>query len=57
MTAESPIGKEVAGAVPLAVFVASIIFIILTMEFYGEFGKGHSVGLLGIAIGFFNLTD
>jgi len=57
MATESPTGEEVAGTMPLAVFIASIVVIILTAEFYGEFGEGNSVGLLGIALGFFNLAN
>jgi len=57
MATESPTGEEVAGTMPLAVFIVSIVVIILTAEFYREFGEGNSVGLLGIALGFFNLAN
>jgi hypothetical protein len=57
MAAKSPAGEEVAGTVPLAIFVASTVVIILTAEFYREFGEGNSVGLLGVALGFFDLAN
>jgi len=57
MAAESPTGEEVAGTMPLAIFVASIVIVILTTEFYGEFGEGNPVCLLGVALGFFDLAN
>jgi len=57
MATESPTGEEVTGTVPLAVFIASIIVVIFTTEFYGEFGEGNSVCLLGVALGLFDLAN
>jgi len=57
MATESPTGEEVAGTMPLAVFIASIIVVILPAEFYGELGEGNSVGLLCVELGFFNLAN
>ena len=57
MATQTPAGEEVAGAVPFAVFVAGIIVVILSTEFHFQSGKGDTVSLLGIAVGFFNFAN
>jgi hypothetical protein len=57
MATQTPAGEEMAGAVPFAVFVAGIIVVILTTEFYFQFGKGDTVSLLGVAVGFFDFAN
>ena len=42
---------------PLVVFVAGAIGVIISAELYGKFGKGGSSFLLRIAFGFFDFTN
>ena len=41
---------------PLTIFIAGIIFVILTTELYGEVAEGNPVCLLGIELGFFDFS-
>jgi hypothetical protein len=57
MAAQAPIGEEMAGAVPLSIFIAGVIIVVLATEFHGKLGESYPVGFLSISIGFFNLPD
>ena len=57
MATEPPLGEEVTGAVPLPIFIAKGMGVVLTPETRCEVGKGDALRLLGITIRLFDLAD
>jgi hypothetical protein len=57
MATESPTGEKMAGAMPLAIGIASIIIIILATEVDREFGEGNSFCLMRVTFSFFDLAN
>ena len=54
MAAEAPIGEEMAGTVPLAIFIAGVMIVVIAAEFHVKFVERYPVGFLSISIGFFS---
>ncbi len=57
MATNFPPGKEMAGAIPLFVFIAYRIVVVLASKICGEFRKGDTVRFFSITFRFFNLTN
>ncbi len=57
MAACSPTREKIAGTMPFLIFVAKDIVIMLASKTCGKLGEGDAVFLLGITLGFLNLTN
>jgi len=57
MATKPPMGEEVTGALPLPLFIAKGMGVVLTLETHCEVGKGDALRLLGITIRLFDLAD
>jgi hypothetical protein len=57
MTAHTPTGEKATGAMPLAVFKARIVIVVFTAEPDGKFSESDAVFFLGVALGFFYLSN
>ena len=57
MAAYPPPGEETTGAVPFSFFVAKGVVIMLTSKTCLKFAESYPFPLLGITLGFLNLTN
>jgi hypothetical protein len=57
MAAQPPVGEEIATAVPPFLSISCNVGIVFPTEIHCEFGKGYSVWLLGISLGFLDFTN
>ncbi len=57
MAANLPGGEECARTMPLPVFQAGYISIVLPSEFYAKVGEGNSIGFLSITFSFLDLPN
>ena len=57
MTADPPVWEEMAGAMPLTIFVSGDVAIMLSPEFNRELTEGNPVLLLSIALRLFNFPN
>ena len=57
VTAESPIRKEVTGAMPLTLFISKRVVSVLAPEFHCEIGEGDAVLFLSVALSFVDFAN
>jgi hypothetical protein len=57
MAANSSLGKEGTGTLPLAIFVVNCIVAIFAAEISGKIKKGNTLWFSCVSFGFFDLPD
>jgi hypothetical protein len=57
MAARFPLGEKITGAVPFSLGVTYFMVVVFSVENDCETREGDAFWLLGVPLGFFNLTD